>query len=310
MATIHRSIAPVVVAGMLAVFPSLATAAQNPSNANASLSSGTTREAEAPLAQPDYVVGPQDVLTITLWEQPDLSGKFTVEADGTFTFPLVGRLKGGGLTLRQVESELEDRLSQGYFTNPQLSVAIEEYRSQRIFVVGEVRTPGPYPLSREMTLIEALARAGSTTESAASHVVIVRPAAGRAVAGALVPGQADYSDADKSAKQPEIHRIDLNNLQSGALAGTVMLRDGDTVFVPKADTIFVFGQVRNPGVYPLAADTTVLQALSLAGGLTDRGSTRRIKVVRLINGKKQEVDVKLTDLVKPGDTIVISERFF
>src|SRR5438105_10729004 len=92
----------------------------------------------------DYVLGAQDVLGITVWNQPDLTGKFTVEVDGTFTFPFVGRVKVGGLTLRQVENELRDRLGEGYFKNPQVSVAIDSYKSQRIFVVGEVRSPGAY----------------------------------------------------------------------------------------------------------------------------------------------------------------------
>src|SRR5260370_265268 len=82
----------------------------------------------------DYIVGPQEVLTITVWDQADLSGKFAVEADGTFTFPLIGRVKAGGLTLRQVEHTLTERLADGFFRNPQVSAAIEQYRSQRIFI--------------------------------------------------------------------------------------------------------------------------------------------------------------------------------
>src|ERR1043166_3306292 len=117
----------------------------------------------------NYIVGPQDVLTIALFDQQDLSGKYTVEADGTFTFPLIGRVKAGGLTLRGVEDALRKELSNGFFKNPQVSVAVEQYRSQRIFVVGEVRTPGPYALTGDMTFIEALAdRKGTRLNS--SHV--------------------------------------------------------------------------------------------------------------------------------------------
>ena len=118
----------------------------------------------------NYVVGPQDVLTIALFDQQDLSGKYTVEADGTFTFPLIGRVKAGGLTLRSVEEALRKELSNGFFKNPQVSVAVEQYRSQRVFVVGEVRAPGTYPLTGDTTLIEALARAGSTSENASGEV--------------------------------------------------------------------------------------------------------------------------------------------
>src|SRR2546427_3265479 len=132
----------------------------------------------------DYIVGAQDVLGIAVWNQPDLTGKFTVEADGTFTFPLIARVKVGGLTLRQIEAELRSRLADGYLKNPQVSVAIESYKSQRIFVVGEVKNPGAYPLGANMTLMAALAQAGSTTSDAGDEAVIVRSSPGRAAAGA------------------------------------------------------------------------------------------------------------------------------
>src|ERR1700704_1739574 len=111
----------------------------------------------------NYVVGAQDMLTITSYDQADLSGKFTVEADGTFTFPLIGRVKAGGLTLRALEDALKTRLKdEGFFRNPQVTVAVETYKSQKIYVIGEVRVPGAVPLSGDMTLVEAIARAGST----------------------------------------------------------------------------------------------------------------------------------------------------
>jgi polysaccharide export outer membrane protein len=249
----------------------------------------------------NYSVGPQDVLTVAVFDQPSLSGKFTVEADGTFTIPLVGRVKVGGLSLREVESELRRELEQGYLKNPQISVAVDQYRSQRIFVVGEVKTAGTYPLSGEMTLIEALARAGSTTDRAGAEAVIVHAAAGAGATGPRLPGDADPSQA--------VH-VNLKNLQTGANTQNVVLRDGDTVFVSRAESVYVFGFVRTPGAYPLQGDTTVLQALSLAGGITDRGTTDRVRVVRVVNGKKQELKVKLDDRVLPGDTVVVPERFF
>jgi polysaccharide export outer membrane protein len=251
-----------------------------------------------------YVIGPQDVLVITLWDQAEVPAKFTVEADGSFTFPYIGRIQAAGLSLRQFEADIKKRLTDGgFFKNPQVSVAVEQYRSQRIFVVGEVRTPGAYTLTGEMTLIEALARAGSTTVAAADEAVIVRPKAGTQQTGPLMPGE----QADAS----EIIKVDIKELQGGALGNNVALRDGDTLFVPRAESIYVFGQVRNPGAYPLQGkNTTVLQALSLAGGVTDRGSTNRIQIVRIVNGEKKELKAKLTDPVNPGDTIIVKERFF
>lgn len=253
--------------------------------------------------QGEYIIGPLDVLSITVWESPDLSGKFSVEADGSFTFPLIGRVKAGGLTLRQFEGELKAKLADGYFKNPQVSVAVETYRSQRIFIVGEVRNPGTYPLTGDMTLIEAIARAGSTTPNASLEAIVVRAVAGRAAEGPTLPDQKNAA--------AETRRVNLRDLQSGALSENLALRDGDTIFVPRAESIYVFGQVKNPGAYALQTpDTTVLQALSLAGGVTDRGATNRIRIVRVVKGAKQELKVRLGDRVQPGDTIIVPERFF
>lgn len=250
-------------------------------------------------AQSDYIIGAQDVLTITVYDQADLSGKFTVDPDGTLTFPLIGRVKAGGLTLRGLEEDLKKRLADGYLRHPQVSVSMDTYRSQQIFVMGEVRAPGAYQLTGDMTIIEAIARAGSTTAQAADEVMIVRPKDGKAAGPSLsVEDEAD------------VIRVNLREIQEGALSKNVALRDGDTLVVQKARSVYVFGQVKTPGAYAVDKDTTVLQALSLAGGVTDRGSTGRIKIVRTVDGKKKEVKAKLTDIVEPGDTIIVAERFF
>jgi polysaccharide export outer membrane protein len=257
-----------------------------------------------PAASPvsDYTVGPQDVLTITSYDQADLSGRFAVEADGTFTYPMIGRVKAGGLTLRQVEAQVKQQLKDGaFFTNPQLSVAIEQYKSQRVFVVGEVRSPGTYPLSGDMNLVEALARAGSTLPSASGDAIIVH-AVTPGVSGPTLPTRDDA---------PNVEHVDLRELQSGVFSLNAALRDGDTIFIPRAESVYVFGQVKSPGAYALQQkNTTVLQALALAGGVTDRGSTSRVQIIRVVSGQKKELNVKLTDAVLPGDTIVVRERFF
>ena len=251
----------------------------------------------------EYVIGPQDVLSIAVYGSADLTGKFTVEVDGSFTFPLIGRVQAAGLSLRQFEVELKRMLSDGYFKNPQVSVTVENYRSQQVFVVGEVRSPGPYALTGGMTLIEALARAGSVLPTSGPEAIIVRAPRGQRAAGPILPGQ--------QADSTDVVRVNVDDLQSGQLSKNIVLHDGDTVFVPRAETIYIFGQVRNPGAYALRGnDTTVLQALSLAGGITDRGAANRIKIARIVKGEKQEVKVKLTDRVLPGDTIIVPERFF
>lgn len=257
--------------------------------------------APAAAQQPtDYVIGPQDVLTIAMFDQEDLGGKYPVDSDGTFTFPLIGRVKAGGLTLRQLEAELKRLLKDGFFTDPQLAVGVEQYRSQKIHIVGEVRNAGTYPLTGDMSLIEAIARAGSTLPTASGEALIVRPKTGKAAEGPSLPSAADT----------EVITVDLKQLQSGLLDQNNALRDGDTIFVPRAESVYVFGQVRNPGAYAVQKNTTVLQALSLAGGVTDRGATGRVRIVRIEKGKTVEVRVKLTDIVRAGDTIIVPERFF
>ena len=258
----------------------------------------------------DYVVGAQDVLTITSYDQSTLTGTFTIETDGTFTYPLIGRVHVGGMTLRRVETLLKTELmGQGFFGNPQIAVAVEQYRSQQIYVLGEVRAPGAYPMSGGMRLMEALAHAGSTLADASGEVVIVHASnSGRVVSTEITPTSATVSATDASE---EVMRVHLGNLNLGGPFQNVRLRSGDTIFVLRAESVYVFGQARSPGAYPLRhPDTTVLQALALAGGVTNRGSTGNIKVVRTVDGKKHEFDVDLTDFVIPRDTIVVSERFF
>jgi polysaccharide export outer membrane protein len=145
-----------------------------------------------------------------------------------------------------------------------------------------------------MTLLAALARAGSTTPTAGREVTIVRPKRN------VKPGE------DPS----EILRVNLAELQAGNMSLNIALQDGDTINIPKAQSVFVAGQVKSPGAYAVDPGATVLQVLSLAGGLTDRGSDNRIRIQRTVNGKKVEVSVKLTDVVNPGDTIIVRERFF
>ena len=177
-------------------------------------------------------------------------------------------------------------VSGGFFTNPQVTVAIEQYRSQKIHIVGEVRTPGSYALSGDMRLVEALALAGSSTAMASGEVLVVH-------------------------ESTESQRVDLRELENGDLSQNVRLMNGDTIFVQRAESVYVFGQVRNPGAYPIRQKkTTVLQALSLAGGMTDRGSTSRIQIVRIVDGEKKEIRVELDDLVEPRDSIIVPERFF
>jgi polysaccharide export outer membrane protein len=297
----------------LAATVSIAAAASARASIPQASSPQTPSSAQSPASGSpvDYVVGPQDVLTITSYDQNDLTGKFAVEADGTFTYPLIGRFKAGGLTLREIEDGLKKALKAGgFFVNPQLTVAVEQYKSQKVYIVGEVRQPGTYPLSGNMTLVEAIAKAGSTLPTASGEAVIVH--GGDNVAGPVLPEGDGDGDGEGSGSAPkDVVRVNLRQLENGQFSQNAQLRDGDTIFIPRAQSVYVFGQVKNPGAYAMQQkNTTVLQALALAGGVNDRGTTKRIKIIRIVNGEKKEIKVKLTDLVLPGDTIVVPERFF
>lgn len=248
----------------------------------------------------NYTIGARDVLMIQVFDQPELGGKYAVEADGTFSFPLVGRIKAAGRTLRQFEEDLKKKLADGYFRNPQVSVTVDEYKSQQIFVIGEVRSSGAVPLTGGMTLVEAIARAGSTLASASGEVIVVRAPQG-AAGGPLLPSERGAA---------EVFRATIRDLEAGSLKQNIDLQDGDTLYVPRAESAYVFGQVRNPGAYSIQKDTTVLQALSLAGGVTEHGAINRITIVRVVKGEQKELKAKLTDIVKPGDTIKVPERYF
>jgi polysaccharide export outer membrane protein len=252
-----------------------------------------------------YVVGPDDVLAISVFGQAELTGKFNVETDGTFSYPLIGRVEAGGRSLRVIEVEVRDRLADGQFVrDPQVTVSVAEYRSQQVFVLGEVRQPGTLEFTGTMMLLEALAGVGSTTERASSEALIIRRSA-----GAASPAPVDLARAQESPGS-EVTRIDLEKLQTGALELNVPLQSGDTIFVPRLPTVFVSGNVRSPGEYALRKPLTVRQVITLAGGVTDRGSTRRIQIVRLVDGDEATVNASLEDVVQAGDTILVRERFF
>jgi polysaccharide export outer membrane protein len=241
----------------------------------------------------NYVVGAQDVLTVTVFNEPQLSGRFRVDNDGHFTYPFLGRVNAAGTTAAAIATLVRDRLADGYLRNPQVIVEVELYRSQNVFVMGEVRTPGKYTLIGAVTLVEALAQAGSTAPTAGSEVLILHPRQSTGASPTL-PG-------DGGA---DVLRINLRDLQTGNLSANVAIHDGDTIFVPKAQRFFVTGHVRSPGAYVHEANLTVLQAISIAGGLTERGSSGRVRIVR----NNKELDAKPTDIVQPEDTIVVRQR--
>lgn len=254
-------------------------------------------QAPATPAQPaarseNYVIGPQDQLSITVFEEPSLTGKYRVENDGFFNFPFLERVRAAGRTLSGLQAEMTKLLADGFIRNPQVRVEIDQYKSQTIFVTGEVRSPNEYTMTgSSMTLLQALAMAGSPTANASNEVIVSRQP--------VTPGA-----------EMEIIRINRRDLELGRAGYDLGLKDGDVINVPKAQTFFISGYVRNTGTYVLDPGLTVEQAIALAGGLNERGSNRRVVASRVVKGKLTDVSVRLDDKVQPGDTIKIASRFF
>jgi polysaccharide biosynthesis/export protein len=251
-------------------------------------------------AAPDYVVGFQDVLSLSVLGEADLTRTVAVDSDGTFDFPYAGRVKATGSTLRAIKALIEKKLIDGgYFVAPQVTVEVAKYRSHNVYVLGEVRVPGQYALMGNMTVLQVLAAAGSPTAAAAGHVIITRPTG----VEPLLP--------ESEAAGGSSLRLSMKELQNGQLPEGFSLKDGDSINVPRAESVYVTGQVKAPGPYVIEGSLTVMQVIAMAGGPTERGATGRVKIFRRVGDRVEEVkNVKLSDMVSPGDTIQVPQRYF
>ncbi|MGQ0737279.1 MAG: polysaccharide biosynthesis/export family protein [Acidobacteriota bacterium] len=250
-------------------------------------------------AQGGPKVAPRDSLTISVFGVEALSGKFAVGPDGTISYPHLGQIKVAGLDARAVETQISGQLRQaGYLVNPQVTVELTQTPNKKVIITGAVRSPGQLPFAGEMTLFEALALVGSTTPEAGDLVLVVR-------AGAHA-GDGETRVGDRSDDDGVIE-VSLRALENGNLANNVTLEDGDNIVVPRAQQVFISGQVRSPGGYTVVSGTSVLQAITLAGGLTDRGTMRGLRIIR---DKKEVKNVKADTVVRPGDTLVVKASPF
>jgi polysaccharide export outer membrane protein len=237
-----------------------------------------------------YVIGPQDQLSIIVTDEVDLTNKYRVDTDGTITMPYLNRVPVSGLTLAEAQVKIAQMLQAGYLKNPQVRVEVDQFKSRRVMVSGEVRIPGYVTMAgTTMTLLEALTQAGSPTQNASNEVLVMHPSK---------PGEKPSDPITVNRKELELGRAN------------VTLQDGDIINVPTAKRFYISGFVKNTGYYVLDAGTTVSQAIVLAGGLSERGSDRRIKIGRVVNGKMVDISAELTDKVQPNDEIKIPSRIF
>ncbi len=296
--------------GVFAAWPPAATALQqSPPRPE----SPPAEEADATDIVREYEIGPRDILRVTVYGHDDLTQTVLVQADGTFMFPLIGTVKGSDMTPQELERKIATLLAQGFIRKPQVTVVVEEFRSKTVFVVGEVARPGTYPFSgRGMTLVEVLALAGPMTVNAGAEIVVVRPQEGSDVTGPVLPFEVaeDGSSDDPRKQDADVFRINVRDIQAGALEKNIDLQPRDTVFVPQAPKVFITGEVKKPGAYPWFPGMSARQLISVAGGLTPEGSDGRLKIVRETAGETREDGIKKDEDVQPGETLVVRRRLF
>jgi polysaccharide export outer membrane protein len=241
----------------------------------------------------DYVVGEGDVLKIIVYENDDLTTTVRVSGENAIVVPLIGRVDVNGRSISQIADRIKTLLADGYLVDPHVSIFIEEFRSRNVTVLGEVGKPGLYELSEETTLLELLSKAGGASENAGSQAIIKR-----------------RQRSDKNTL--EIIRIDLRRLlEEGDITADITVRDQDSIFIPKADLFYINGQVHRPAAYKCSSETTLLKAVTMAGGFTNIASRSRIKIIRNENGQKTVISrAKMDASILPDDIIVVPESFF
>jgi len=263
-------------------------------------------------AADEYEVGPGDVVTVAVMGHTDVSGDYRVDSEGLISFPLLGKLKAVGYSPAGLEKKLTTLLADGYLKRPQVTVVVKEYGSQKVFVTGEVARPGFVALKADRSLFALVSELGALGSNAGHEIVVVRPPLGAAVTvlppDLTAPGTA--SEASGEMGGAEVFRVPLQDLLAGNAERNILLQAGDTVFVPKAAQVYVTGSVARPGPYRYEPGMTVLQLLTLAGGVTDRGAAGRAKIVRMVAGKRVELRAKPTDSISPEDSVVVPEKFF
>jgi len=238
------------------------------------------------------VLGVGDTVRISAFRYPDLTTEARVSEEGKVNVPLVGEVLLAGLTPDQAAKYIAKLMREGkYIVNPQIDVAVLEPRSRQVSVLGFVTRPGRYVLDGTAArLTDVLAMAGGLVPAASDKAVVTR----------------------NGGSKSQTFNVDLASIiQHGDVSKDIEVRSGDSVFVPKAPVVYVYGEVTRGGAYRLESGMTVMQAISLAGGITPRGSESRMRLRRLgENGKWKETNAKPLDPVAADDVIYVRESFF
>jgi polysaccharide export outer membrane protein len=192
-------------------------------------------------------------------------------------------------------------------------VAVKEYGSQRVFVTGEVAKAGYFALKGDRSLFALLSEMGSLGPNAGHELMVIRPPLGTSAPVLPLDPQGGVPGGEEPGSEfggAEVFRVGLQELLAGNPERNILLQPGDTVYVPKAAQVYVTGSVARPGPYRYQPGMTVMQLLTMAGGVTDRGASGRAKIVRIVGGKRVELKAKPTDPIGPEDSLVVPEKFF
>ncbi|HEY2783088.1 MAG TPA: SLBB domain-containing protein [Steroidobacteraceae bacterium] len=250
------------------------------------------RDAAAGPKAPLLQLGPGDSVSIQVYGQPDLNATVYVSDDGTIPVALAGAVKVGGLSPAEASARIEKALKDGkYLVDPHVTLTVTESRSQRVSVLGQVGRPGRYAIQSNTSIFDLLAEAGGVTELGGDQVFILR------------------TDASGNITR---YPLSLKGLAEGSRGnGEVTLTGGDSVMVPTAPQLYIYGEVTTPGKFKVEPGMTVVQAIARAGGVTQRGSANRVVIKRRKpDGTYETTKAALSDLVQADDVIRVKESIF
>lgn len=239
----------------------------------------------------EVVLGPGDVVRLSVYGSPDLSIETRVSESGHITFPLLGQVDVGGLSVAAAEKKIAGQLQKGgYIKQAQVNMLVTTMASQQVSVLGQVNRPGRYPVEGRRKVLDMLALAGGVHSDGGDMISLVRT-------------------RDGKTTRETIDLLDM--VRKGELDKDYEVAGGDIVFVERAPRAYVTGEVSRPGPFRLERSMTVQQAVSAGGGLSPRGSDNGMKVTRRdAGGKLVTVDVKAGDPVLVDDVIVVRESWF
>lgn len=251
-----------------------------------------TAHAQRTSAATDYVLGPGDVIRITVFQSPELSLDTRIPETGVVSYPLLGAVQLGNLTVSAAEKRIADGLLAGRFLKqPQVSILVVTQRGSQATVLGHVVRQGRYPLEVTNTkLSDLLALAGGVAPDGSDTLTVVGTREGK----------------------PFRKQVDLRTLfRGGNAADDIVIVHNDVVYVDRMPQIYVYGEVQRPGVLRMERGMTVLQALAASGGLTLRGTQRGIRVHRrAADGTVQEMTPGLQETLQQDDVVFVRESLF